>query len=875
MPQLLATDPFDANESNRDSERLKTLYAVNNLLRQVEADGLDIHMILPRVLQVAVDEVSGQTGSIIVTNDQNRIEHFWHMDDSGQSSPNLFLGNIVDEGIAGWVIRSREPAIIVDTTEDERWLPRPDHPTAQDPWSAICAPLLARDRAVGAITITKEGVHQFNDEDLSLLAAISNQASSSIDNARLFDESRRRAEELTTLVTATLSVSTSLEINEVLSIVTEQMSALLRISACHIGKWDAATNSLSAWTSFPEKLDPEDKAIFYPYASEVIKRRRPVQLRHKDRNLDSIQTDWIKQRGIKSILLLPLQAQASVVGMVQLIDYNENREFSNHEVALTQTLSSQAAIAIENARLYDRAKRQLQESALVNEVGAVINSTLDLHEIMHLLLGKANELLHVEAISVALVDQAADELVYEVAVGSGSAEIVGLRLPKNYGVGGWVMEHAEPALVPDTADDFRFERIGDQRTGFFTKAIICAPLVAKGYVLGTIQAINPHEGTFNDDDLQLLVKLANLASSAVANAQQYAQTVAAEARYLGLFEDSIDAIILSDDAGNIVESNRPASSLLGYSSDQFRTLNIRDLHPDQGDFLGEQTLEDIGEEAAVHTTQIITTENLPIPVEVYVKRLASNETDFLQWIYHDITQQVELEKMRDDLMAMLFHDLQSPLGNVISSLELLNHELDEKEDDLANQILSIANRSANRLRTLIKSLLDINRLEAGHPLTDQDVVSVQDIYNEAYDAIQPNLERRQIEVKLVGDELTKVFVDKDMVARVLINLLDNALKYSQDGDTLTVAAAAAADENVEISVSDQGPGIPASLRKMIFDKFYRVPGQGGRKGIGLGLAFCRLAIEAHGGQIQADEADGGGAKFVFTLPIAGAEIDGD
>ena len=236
--------PPSASETHRDSERLQTLYQINNLLRKVEADGLDIHTILPRILQVAVEEISGQTGSIIVINEQNRVEHFWHMDDSGQTSPNLFLGSIVDEGIAGWVIRSREPATVTNTTEDKRWLPRPDHPTANSPWSAVCVPLLARERAVGAITITREGANQFADEDLSLLTAIASQAASSVDNARLFDESRRRAEELTTLVTATLSVSTSLEINEVLTIVTEQMTALLRATSCNIGKWNATTSRL-------------------------------------------------------------------------------------------------------------------------------------------------------------------------------------------------------------------------------------------------------------------------------------------------------------------------------------------------------------------------------------------------------------------------------------------------------------------------------------------------------------------------------------------------------------------------------------------------------------------------------------------------------
>ena len=112
-----------------------------------------------------------------------------------------------------------------------------------------------------------------------------------------------------------------------------------------------------------------------------------------------------------------------------------------------------------------------------------------------------------------------------------------------------------------------------------------------------------------------------------------------------------------------------------------------------------------------------------------------------------------------------------------------------------------------------------------------------------------------------------VCADKDMVTRVLINLLDNALKFSQDEDTLTVRTMEVDGGMVQFSIADQGPGIPKEARKQIFEKFYRVPGQSGRKGIGLGLAFCRLAVVAHKGAIWASEASGGGAQFNFTLPI--------
>jgi two-component system sensor histidine kinase KdpD len=111
-------------------------------------------------------------------------------------------------------------------------------------------------------------------------------------------------------------------------------------------------------------------------------------------------------------------------------------------------------------------------------------------------------------------------------------------------------------------------------------------------------------------------------------------------------------------------------------------------------------------------------------------------------------------------------------------------------------------------------------------------------------------------------------IDQDMITRVLINLLDNALKYSDGGHNVTVTGQLVPGEHlIQVAVADEGPGIPEAQRAAIFDKFYRIHGEGTAKGLGLGLAFCRMAVEGHGGRIWADEAPGGGAMFAFTLPV--------
>lgn len=253
------------------------------------------------------------------------------------------------------------------------------------------------------------------------------------------------------------------------------------------------------------------------------------------------------------------------------------------------------------------------------------------------------------------------------------------------------------------------------------------------------------------------------------------------------------------------------------------------------------------------------------------QRRASENAQQLDQAAKTRYHQAELEKMREELMAMLVHDLQSPLSNIISSLELVTQEIDARTHPLAITILDIARRSSQRLRTLISSLLDISRLEAGQPVSDRTILSPARLIAAAQEAVLPVLQQRRIHLALnLEPDLPDVHVDADMITRVLINLLDNALRFTPKEQSLTITASHDTTNTgyILMSVADQGPGVPPKYRQAVFDKYYRIPDKNGSKGIGLGLAFCRLAVEAHGGRIWVDQAPGGGALFSFTLPLA-------
>jgi signal transduction histidine kinase len=167
---------------------------------------------------------------------------------------------------------------------------------------------------------------------------------------------------------------------------------------------------------------------------------------------------------------------------------------------------------------------------------------------------------------------------------------------------------------------------------------------------------------------------------------------------------------------------------------------------------------------------------------------------------------------------------------------------------------------------MVESLLDIQRLEEGKAVLDPKPTSMHSLLANAAQLVQPMaLESNQRLLFNLDGELPFVTVDADMILRVITNLLENAVKYTPMGGAIKLGAAVV-EGCVRISVEDSGPGIPKHMQRQIFDKFSRVKYRDAPKGVGLGLAFCRLAVEAHGGQIWVESEPGQGSVFYFTLP---------
>jgi len=223
------------------------------------------------------------------------------------------------------------------------------------------------------------------------------------------------------------------------------------------------------------------------------------------------------------------------------------------------------------------------------------------------------------------------------------------------------------------------------------------------------------------------------------------------------------------------------------------------------------------------------------------------------------------ESLERALLNSVSHDLRTPLVSITGALGALRDTANHLSDRSRTELLDAAWEEAERLNRFVGNLLDMTRLEAGALKLKQDPCDVQDLVGCALVALEQQIGSRTVEVQL-PPELPEVSMDMVLMTQVLVNLVDNALKYAPSDSAIEIAARVAG-ATLELEVADRGPGVSPVNLGQIFDKFYRVPVPEGAGGTGLGLSICKGIVQAHGGSIRAENREGGGLSVIVTLPI--------
>jgi PAS domain S-box-containing protein len=424
-------------------------------------------------------------------------------------------------------------------------------------------------------------------------------------------------------------------------------------------------------------------------------------------------------------------------------------------------------------------------------------------------------------------------------------------------------------LVADAALDPRFQRnplvLGEPHIRFYAGVPLTT---AAGYNLGTLCAIDTVPRDFSVEEREILTDLAALVRDEL-ELRLALRDRALQATAIHHLRAGVLATDPTQPDNPIIFSNPGFFRITGYDREEIVGQNCRFL---QGPETDHGTVAIIREGIANRqTTETVILnyrkDGTPFWNELTISPVHDESCELINFVglQRDITERRKLENLRDDLTHMIIHDLRSPLSAVIGFLDLLERGITKAGDAKQAGYVTHARNGAQKLADMIASLLDINRLESGEMPIDLQAHDLTHIVRMAVESGIPAAGSGKSLICDLPDEPIIAICDAELVGRVLLNLISNALKYTRPGDSVRVGVTQ--DEAIaRVSVSDNGPGIPPEFHKRIFEKFGQVEARKASHSTGLGLAFCKLALEAQGGTIDLASEVGRGSTFSFRLP---------
>ena len=462
-------------------------------------------------------------------------------------------------------------------------------------------------------------------------------------------------------------------------------------------------------------------------------------------------------------------------------------------------------------------------------------------------------------------------------------------LPLNREGGGMqsrVIVTGEPSLFNDVADRVQnvdgvyynvdregtVERIPDSGPAG-TAAAMMVPVKQEGRVVGVVQLMTDH-GEYSADQLELFEGLVAQMGAAVRNArlqkerrrleaaEAAARAVAAEREQaVHVLEAVGDGIFLLDEDGIVRLWNRAAELVTGLRTEDVRGRQLAAVVPDWRTLADRIPIAERG--GAPQST------TLPVEIggrDLWLSFVAVRGADGVVYAFRDLTDEQRLEEEKSDFVATISHELRTPMAAVYGAAQTLLRREGELTADQSRQLVAMIAAQATRLSQITEEVLLTNQLDRGELPLERRPVDIGDVVRHTIEAMESQLSEPLLDVEIPSD-VGVAAGDRDRIQQVIVNLLDNAVKYGRAPVSVRVERA---DGHVRISVADSGPGITLADQERIFDKFYRADPQHTRapSGTGLGLYISRELVRRMGGRLGVSSQPGSGATFVVELPRA-------
>jgi len=677
---------------------------------------LDFDQVLDRILEQVSRVVPNDAANImLIKGDRARVVRWRGYERFGaEQFVSTVVFRIPEMANLQQMLDSREPLVIPDIADYPDWVCVPATKWLR---SYAAAPIIVRDEVIGFLNVDSATPGFFGQEHAESLRVFADHAAAAIENARLYEAEQKRRRLADTLRQVATVLSSTLDLKQVLDLILEHLAQVVPYDSASVMLVSDDVLRVVAARGFPDiertmqvALPVAEDALF----QEMLRTRQPVILTdaQKDKRFVAAgDTGYVR-----GWIGAPLVVKGQVIGNLT-VDSRMPGAYGQEEAEMVAAFANQAAIAIENARLYEETRRHATELGILFEVVTAGMTSVRLDEILDRVMTALQETLRPDSIAILLVERETNELVIRAHTGfPGGPKLV--RRPIGVGIPSWVVQTGQPVLLTDVREDERYYACDPN-----TRSELCVPLRVGERIIGALNLESHRLSAFNEDDLRLLSILAGHLAVVVENARLFEEIEERRLYLEGVLGSAPDAIVALDAQHRIVEWNAGAEKLFGYSREE---VIGRDLDPL---ITNPETIQQASEFRQI----VMSGRDLPpvetvryrkdgSPVHVIVAAspiLVGGELIGAVAVYTDITVRKRTEDM---LRALLLIDELTGLYNRRGFLTL------------GQQQLKMANRTRRRMYLLFTDFDDLKWINDtfGHPEGDRALIEVANVLRKTF-----------------------------------------------------------------------------------------------------------------------------------------------
>jgi PAS domain S-box-containing protein len=775
-----------------------------------------------------------------------------------------------EKGLSGRAIARGRPVLSDEYAELTEAVP---HPAYEGFRSAIVAPMRWSGEVRGILGVgTRDPERKFTPAQADLLEAFANLAALALRNAESFEERSRQARVQRGFYRIASVLGEPISLEETLDALAQAASEALGGASAAVLMPLGGDLRLAGLHSLPGLLvkfleqglgDPSG-----PLRSWARGRRVLAAPRLSDD--DRFDDEWLRvtrESGYRSLLAVPVEAPRSEEGALVLVFFQDERRFADDDLELARNLAGAARGALERSELFEAERRSRALAQQLARTGSLLATELDPSAVLDEVVRQAPALLGADAAVIRLLE--GDELVASAASGEEIVSVLDSRVPSTARLAGDAVQSRSPVIVADARDDQRLLQADPVLAAGYA-GYVGVPLVGpEGVVHGVLSVYAKSPRSWREEEVEALAAFAGNASAALSSAELYQNVALEKERSVAILSNIADGIVAVDRDGKVVLWNAAAERITGVPAQEAleRTPSEvlqRDLESDRESPAGERlvSIRRGGEEIWLSLTEAIMRD----PAGAVAGRI---------FAFRDISAERVVEQMKSEFVSNVSRELRSPLTSIYGFAEtLLRDDVLFGEEERSTFLGYIASE-AGRLTAIVDRLLAVARLDSGDLQVQLAPIDLSAVVSEVVSSAKQSLALAGHEFVLdLPPEPLAVAADREKLRQIVTDLVDNAVKYSPEGGTVRVAARRR-DDTVEVSVDDEGIGIPEAEQSRIFAKFYRAE-SGGRDlasgGTGLGLFIAKELLAAMRGRIWVRSREGEGSSFVFSLPVSAQPV---